>query len=81
MPGDMVFLPLIYGIGTALPVIAVAFLLAYNAQSIGKAYNVLAKIEWWTPMITGWLFIILGAWFALAQVFEIPLQFGAWWDD
>ena len=27
--------------------IVVAFLLAYSAQSVGKTYNVLSKVEWW----------------------------------
>jgi cytochrome c-type biogenesis protein len=71
MPGGTVLLSLIYGIGTALPVIAVAFLLAYSAQSIGKMYNVLSRVEWWARMVTGWLFIALGVWFVLTQVFEV----------
>jgi cytochrome c-type biogenesis protein len=74
MPGGVVLLPLIYGIGTALPVIMVAFLLAYSAQSIGKTYNVLSKLEWWARMITGWLFILLGIWFVLTQVFEVHFR-------
>ena len=49
-------LPLIYGVGTAVPVLVVAFLLAYSARSVGKAYNMLAKIEWWARQITGWVF-------------------------
>ena len=47
LPGSTVVLPLIYGIGTALPVLLVAFMLAYSAKSIGKTYNALSKIEWW----------------------------------
>jgi cytochrome c-type biogenesis protein len=69
--GGTVVLPLIYGIGTALPVLLVAFLLAYSAQSIGKAYNVMSKVEWWTRMITGWLFVGIGAYFCLRFVFEV----------
>jgi len=47
-----VVLPLIYGIGTAVPVLLVAFLLAYSAKSVGKTYNILSKIEWWARQIT-----------------------------
>ncbi len=71
LPGSAVFLPLVYGVGTALPVIFVAFLLAYSAQSLGKTYNVLGKIEWWARQITGWLFIAIGAHFALKYAFEV----------
>ena len=42
-----VILPVVYGVGTALPVLIFAVILATSAQSVGKAYNVLAKIEWW----------------------------------
>jgi len=72
LPGGTVLLPLIYGVGTALPVIVVAFLLAYSAKSVGKTYNVLAKIEWFARMITGWFFILLGAYFSIVYVFEFP---------
>jgi cytochrome c-type biogenesis protein len=71
LPGSTVVLPLIYGIGTAVPVLVVAFLLAYSAKSVGKAYNVLSKVEWWARMTTGWLFIVLGVFFDLRYVFEV----------
>jgi len=71
LPGSTIVLPLIYGIGTALPVLLVAFLLAYSAQSVGRAYNVMARVEWWARMITGWLFVALGVYFNLKYVFEV----------
>jgi len=71
LPGGTLLLPLIYGVGTALPVIAVAFLLAYSAQSVGRMYNVLAKVEWWARMVTGCLFVLIGAYFCLVYVFEV----------
>ena len=75
IPGGVIVLPLIYGVGTALPVIVVAFALAYSAKSVGKIYNVLSHVEWWARMATGWIFILVGAYFALAYVFEVPLRF------
>jgi cytochrome c-type biogenesis protein len=71
MPGGTVLLPLIYGIGTALPVLLVAFLLAYSAQSIGKAYHVLSKVEWWSRMTTGWLFVGIGVYFTMVHIFRV----------
>jgi len=71
LPGSTVVLPVIYGIGTAVPVLLVAFLLAYSAQSVGKAYNTLSKIEWWARQLTGWIFVLLGVYFSLAYVFEV----------
>jgi len=71
LPGGTLVLPLVYGIGTGVPVLAVAFLLAHSAKSVGTAYNVLANVEWWARMITGWLFILVGIGFSLAYVFEL----------
>jgi cytochrome c-type biogenesis protein len=68
LPGCTIILPLIYGIGTAIPVLVVAFLLAYSAKSIGKTYSVLSKMEWWARMATGWLFVLLGGYYSLRYV-------------
>ena len=70
LPGGTLILPFIYGIGTALPVLLVAFLLAYSAQSVGKTYNILSKVEWWARQVTGWIFVLLGVHFSLRYVFE-----------
>ena len=70
VPGGALVLPLIYGIGTALPVLVVAGLLAYSAQAVGKTYNILGKVEWWARMTTGWVFILVGIYFNLNYVFE-----------
>lgn len=64
-------LPAIYGVGTALPVMVFAVLLATSAQSVGRAYNVLAKIEWWARMLTGGVFILVGIYFSLKYVFQV----------
>jgi cytochrome c-type biogenesis protein len=71
LPGGTLVLPFIYGIGTALPVLVVAFLLAYSAKSIGKTYHVLSKVEWWARQITGWIFILAGVYFSLKYAFEV----------
>ncbi len=70
-PAGTLVLPLVYGIGTALPVLLVAILLAYSAQAVGRAYNVLSKVEWWARMITGWVFILVGIYFSLRYVFGV----------
>lgn len=71
LPGSTVVLPLVYGIGTAVPVLLVAFLLAYSAKSVGKTYNILSKVEWWARMTTGWIFILLGVFFNLRYAFGV----------
>jgi cytochrome c biogenesis protein CcdA len=71
LTGATVVLPIVYGIGTAVPVLLVAFLLAYSAQSIGKTFNVLAKVEWWTRQILGWIFVLAGVALSLRFAFEV----------
>jgi len=66
-----VALPVIYGVGTAVPVIVFAVLLATSAQSVGRAYNVLAKVEWFARTATGCVFIIVGIYFSLKYVFQV----------
>jgi len=71
LPGGSFVLPLVYGIGTAVPVLIVAFLLAYSAKSVAKTYNALSQAEWWARMVTGNIFIVIGMWFSLVHVFEL----------
>jgi cytochrome c-type biogenesis protein len=71
LTGGSFVLPLVYGVGTAVPVLIVAFLLAYSAKSVGKTYNVLSGIEWWARTVTGSLFILVGIWFTVVYVFEV----------
>ena len=71
LAGGTIVLPLVYGIGTALPVLVVAFLLAYSAQSVGKTYNILSKVEWGARMVTGSVFVLVGIYFSLKCVFEV----------
>ncbi len=64
-----VVLPLIYGIGTALPVVVFAILVAMGARTLSKAYNRVSQAEWWARRITGGVFIIVGILSTLQQLF------------
>jgi cytochrome c-type biogenesis protein len=57
---SMVILPSVYGIGTAIPVIAFAFILAFSANTIGRAFNALTVFEKWARNATGIVFILAG---------------------
>ncbi|MGA2621015.1 MAG: aromatic aminobenezylarsenical efflux permease ArsG family transporter [Thermoguttaceae bacterium] len=69
LPGGTIVLPFIYGVGTALPVLLVAFVLAYGAKSIGKTYKILSQVEWWARQTTGWVFVLAGVYCSLKYVF------------
>jgi len=64
-------LPLIYGIGTALPVLLFAFLVATGTGYINNLYHRITRIEFYTKKVTGIIFILVGVYYALAYIFEI----------
>lgn len=64
-------LPVLYGVGTALPVLVFAVLLAASVQAVSKAYQVLARAEWWARVLTGWIFIGVGIYYSLKYVYQV----------
>lgn len=64
-------LPVLYGVGTALPVLVFAVLLAASVQAVSKAYQVLARAEWWARVLTGWIFIGVGIYYSLKYVYQL----------
>lgn len=66
--GSKVLFPALYGLGTALPVIVFAFIIAFSAQSVGKAFNSLTKVELWARRITGVIFIVAGIYLSLKHI-------------
>jgi cytochrome c biogenesis protein CcdA len=66
-----VILPAVYGIGTGLPVLVFAILIAFSANRIGKAYNSMAAFESWARRITGAVFIATGIYYSLTHIFGI----------
>jgi cytochrome c-type biogenesis protein len=69
--GSAVLFPLLYGIGTAVPVILFAVLLATGAHSIGRAFDRITQFEIWARRVTGAVFIGIGVYFSLAYIFHI----------
>jgi len=69
-------LPGIYGLGTALPVIVFAFLIAFASRHVGKAFNKLSQIERWVRNGTGILFIVAGFYLTLTYIYGLSLM--AW---
>jgi cytochrome c-type biogenesis protein len=64
-------LPLIYGIGTGLPVLLFAFLVAAGTEYINNLYYRITRIEFYTKKGTGIIFILIGIYYSLAYVFEL----------
>lgn len=66
-----VVLPVAYGVGTAVPVLVFALLLATSVRAVGKAYRVLARVEWWARVLTGLVFIGVGIYYSLKYVYQV----------
>jgi cytochrome c biogenesis protein CcdA len=64
-------MPVLYGIGTGLPVLVFAVIIAFGAKSLGKAFNTLSVIEKWARHITGTIFILVGVYFCLVYIFHL----------
>ena len=63
-------MPFIFGLGTGLPIMLIAWLVSYSAISIGKITNKMGHIEKWVKRICAGLFIIIGIYLAIHCVIE-----------
>ncbi|MEA2061051.1 MAG: aromatic aminobenezylarsenical efflux permease ArsG family transporter [Thermodesulfobacteriota bacterium] len=65
------FLPLLYGIGTAAPVIGFAVIVACSTRFAGLFFNRLAEFERWFRHLTGLVFVLIGVYFILKYIFRV----------
>ena len=66
-----ILMPSLYGIGTALPVVVFAIILAFAANRLSKAFNALTVIERWMRRLTAAVFIGIGVYYCLVFLFEV----------
>ncbi len=64
-----VLLPAVYGVGTGLPVVVFAVVLALGFQWMGRAFGVLTRIERAARPVTGAVFIGAGLYLTVTHVF------------
>ncbi len=58
-------LPVVFAIATGLPVIIVAWILAYSVAGLGKFYNRIQVFQKWFSKIVAILFIAVGIYYAI----------------
>src|SRR5574344_485898 len=58
------FLPVIFAFATGLPVILVAWFLAYSVAGVGKFYNRMKIFQKWFNIVVAILFILVGLYYA-----------------
>lgn len=61
-------LPPVYAVATGLPVIIIAFLLAYSMSNVGKFYNRMKSFEIWFRRIISAVFILVGIYYIVINI-------------
>ncbi len=62
-------LPVLFAVATALPVLVVAWVLAFSAQHIGKVYGRIQIIQKWLNIAVSILFLAIGSYYCTTTLF------------
>lgn len=67
-----VLMPSAFGIGTALPVVVLALVIAFGVKSLGKFFDKLTQVEKWVRKATAFIFIAAGLYLLLQSILGFP---------
>jgi len=67
-----VLMPSAFGIGTALPVVVLALVIAFGVKSLGKFFDRLTQLEKWVRKATAFIFIAAGLYLLLQSILGFP---------
>ncbi len=62
-------LPVLFAVATALPVLIVAWVLAFSTGQIGKVYGQMQTVQKWMNLAVGALFVIIGIYYCITIYF------------
>ncbi len=63
-------LPVVFAIATALPVLVIAWILAFSTSSIGRFYGKISSIQKWLNLVVGILFTIIGIYYCYIMIIK-----------
>ncbi len=66
-----VLLPALFGVGTGIPVLGFALVIAAGAGSLGRIFGKLTRIERWVRRLTGAVFIGVGIYLTLLHLVRL----------
>jgi cytochrome c-type biogenesis protein len=69
--GSGILLPFVYGIGTAIPVVVFAIVLAVGVRWLGKLFERVTLVERWMRTATGIVFLGVGVYMSLVHVYRV----------
>ncbi|MCM1168497.1 MAG: aromatic aminobenezylarsenical efflux permease ArsG family transporter [Bacteroides sp.] len=58
-------LPVLFAVATALPVLIVAWILAFSVQRIGSFYGKMQSVQKWLNRIVGGIFVLIGMYYII----------------
>lgn len=58
-------LPVVYALATALPVLLVAWVLAFSVNNLGNVYGKIQTFQKWLNLIVGVLFVLVGIYYCV----------------
>lgn len=61
---DGLFLPLIFALGTGLPVLLFTYLIAFSMEKVGRYFNAIQKVEKAMRYVAGAVFLLTGIYYA-----------------
>ena len=66
---SQVVMPSLYGMGTGLPVLGFAVVLAFGVTNLEKVFRQVRVLEYWMKKVTGIVFILVGIYYISAHIF------------
>ena len=60
-------LPVLFAVATALPVLIVAWILAFSVQHIGSFYGKMQTVQKWLNWIVGGVFVLIGVYYCVVM--------------
>jgi len=70
---SQIVMPSLYGMGTGLPVLGFAVVLAFGVTNLEKVFRQVRVLEYWMKKVTGIVFILVGIYYVAAHIFYINL--------
>ena len=66
-------LPALFGIGTALPVIAASVVLTLGGKATSRFFEKMTSLELWVRRATGTVFVLVGIYYCLKYIFGLAI--------
>ncbi len=61
--------PVLFAIATSLPVLVVAWILAFSVEKVGKVYGKIQTVQRWLNIIVGAIFLLVGIYYCYTMYF------------